>query len=269
MPFVRFRLRVALKWSLHMKPLRRTLLSHEKLPAAFLFLDQPDVAEIIGLAGFPVLIVDREHAATHLAGSLHTLRAIRSTTDAFVMVRPPNGSAANVKPLLDAGFDGILIPDVKSGDEARAIAKATRYAPIGRRGAQFTVSRAARYGADADYATSANADLLVAVMIESQAGLEAIEDIAATPGIDMLFLGPLDLTTDYGSFGDLRSPVLLDALRTAESRILATGKLLGGAALPNETPKTMFARGYALVSATSDVGLLRDAATLSYQLIQR
>lgn len=252
-----------------MKPLRQTLLSGEKLPAAFLFLNQPDVAEIIGLAGFPLMIVDREHAATDLGSLLHSLRAIRSTSDAFVMARAQDGSPAAIKPLLDAGFDGIMVPDVRSGDEARAIAQAARYAPIGRRGAQFTVSRAARYGTDTYHAKQANESLLVAVMIENRAGLEAIDVIAATPGIDMLFLGPLDLTTDYGAFGDLGSPELSEALLKAEQSILATGKLLGGAALPNEAPSALFARGYALVSATSDVGLIRDAAARAYQEIQR
>ncbi|MEQ5872758.1 2,4-dihydroxyhept-2-ene-1,7-dioic acid aldolase [Sagittula sp. NFXS13] len=252
-----------------MNPLRQTLLSGKRLPAAFLFLNQPDVAEIIGLAGFPLMIVDHEHAATDLGSSLHSLRAIRSTTNAFVMARAQDGSPAAIKPLLDAGFDGIMVPDVQSGDEARAIAQAARYAPIGRRGAQFTVSRAARYGADTNHAEQANENLLVAIMIESRAGLEAIDDIAATPGIDMLFLGPLDLTTDYGAFGDLGSSDLSEALLRAEQSILATGKLLGGAALPNEAPATLFARGYAMVSATSDVGLIRDAAARAYQEIQR
>ncbi|SOH95624.1 2-dehydro-3-deoxyglucarate aldolase [Monaibacterium marinum] len=252
-----------------MKPLRQTLFSGETLPAAFLFLDQPDIAEIIGLAGFPLMIVDREHAATDLGNALHSLRAIRSTSNAFVMARAQDGTPAAIKPLLDAGFDGIMVPDVRSADEARAIAQAARYAPIGRRGAQFTVSRAARYGADKNHSEHANNSLLVAVMIESRAGLEAITDIAATPGIDMLFLGPLDLTTDYGTFGELGAPELSEALQTAEQAILATDKLLGGAALPDQDPADLFARGYALVSATSDVGLMRDAAAQAYQEIQR
>lgn len=105
-------------------------------------------------------------------------------------------------------------------------------------------------------------------MIESRAGLEAIPEIAAVPGIDLLFLGPLDLTTDYGIFGDLTSPELADALRRAETAIRASGKMLGGACLPGETAQDLFARGHALVSATSDVGLLREAANRAFQAIQ-
>ncbi|WP_010139012.1 HpcH/HpaI aldolase family protein [Oceanicola sp. S124] len=243
-----------------MTSLRQTLLEGTRLPGAFLFLGNPDVDEVMALAGFPLLIVDREHAAADLSGALHELRAIRAVSGAFVMARARDGSAGAIKPLLDAGFDGVMVADVRSAAQARAIAEAARYAPLGRRGAQFTVSRAARYGADTDHAARANAGLLVAVMIESRQGLEAIEEIAAVPGIDMLFLGPLDLTTDYGTFGDLASAALADALREAEARVRATGCLLGGACLPGESPQDLFARGHVLVSATSDVGLLRGAA---------
>lgn len=250
-----------------MKPLRQTLLSGSPMAGAFLFLGNPDVDEIIALAGFPLLIVDREHAAADMGAALHELRAIRSVSDAFVMARARDGSPGAIKPLLDAGFDGIMVADVRSADEASAIAEAARYAPLGRRGAQFTVSRAARYGADRDHAEKANAAILVAVMIESRAGLEAIDGIAATPGIDLLFLGPLDLTTDYGRFGDLGTPELKAAMRDAEDRIRAAGKMLGTAALPGETPAMLFARGHVLVSAASDVGLLRDAAAHAAQSI--
>ena len=251
-----------------MKPLRQTLLNGTRLPGAFLFLANPDVDEVMAQAGFPLLIVDREHAAADMQSVLHELRAIRAMSDAFVMARARDGSAGAIKPLLDAGFDGIMVADVRSGKEARAIAEAARYAPLGRRGAQFTVSRAARFGADSSHAQTANDSTLVAVMIESRAGLEAIPEIAAIDGIDMLFLGPLDLTSDYGSFGDLASPELAQALRDAETAIRASGKLLGGAALPGEHAQDMFARGHALVTVTSDVGLLRDAAARAVQSIQ-
>lgn len=251
-----------------MKPLRQTLLKGARLPSAFLLLANPDVDEVMAQAGFPLFVVDREHAAAGMSSALHELRAIRATSDAFVMARARDGSAGAIKPLLDAGFDGIMVADVQSAAEARAIAQAARYAPVGRRGAQFTVSRAALYGADYDHARKANESLLVAVMIESRAGLEAIPEIAAVEGIDMLFLGPLDLTSDYGDFGDLTSAELATALRDAEQKILASGKLLGGAALPSERAQDMFARGYALTTVTSDIGLLRDAAARVAQSIQ-
>ncbi len=94
--------------------------------------------------GSPLLIVDREHAAAGVGAALHELRAIRSTSDAFEIAWARDGSAGAIRQLLDAGFDGIMVADVQSGAEARAIARAVRYGPVGCRGPQFTVSRAAR-----------------------------------------------------------------------------------------------------------------------------
>jgi len=247
--------------------LREQLISGDAVLGAFLFMGSADVAEVMGIAGFKLLIVDREHASADLSDALTELRAIRSVCDAFVMARCRDASAGSIKPLLDAGFDGILVADVKSGVEARAIAEAARYAPIGRRGAHFTVSRAARYGLDsATHAETANRSILVGAMIESREGIESISDIAKTPGIDMLFLGPLDMTTDIGEFGDLASSELRDALSQAEDAILKNEALLGGAALPGEAPSDLFKRGYSLVTGASDVGLLMNAAQSAAQL---
>lgn len=105
-------------------------------------------------------------------------------------------------------------------------------------------------------------------MIESRAGLAAIPKIAAVEGIDMLFLEPLDLTKDFGGFGDLTTVELTAAQRDAEDKIRASGRLLGGASLPDERAQDMFARGYALATVTSDVSLLRDAAARVAQSIQ-
>ncbi|WP_299428029.1 aldolase/citrate lyase family protein [uncultured Shimia sp.] len=240
--------------------LREQLLQGAQTSGAFLFLGNPDIAEIMGIAGFPVLIVDREHAAADHASALAELRAIRSVCDAHVLIRTKDDSPAALKPMLDAGFDGVVIADVRSTTQAAKIVETCRYAPLGRRGAQFTVSRAANYGEDPHYAKNANRRLLVSVMLECQSGLDAIEDIGKLPGIDMLFLGPLDLTTDIGRFGDLNHPNLQQALANAERRILATGKCLGGAALPGESPLDLQKRGYHLVSHTSDVSLLRAGA---------
>ncbi|MEQ8445153.1 MAG: aldolase/citrate lyase family protein [Pelagibacterium sp.] len=241
--------------------LRETLLSGAQTLGVFLFLGSPDVAEVMAVAGFRVLLVDREHAAADYATALAELRAIRSVSDAFVMVRTRDNSPGAIKPMLDAGFDGIMVADIRTPKEAHAITDAARYAPMGRRGAHFTVSRAAHYGLDvARHSETANQSILVCAMIESRQGLENIDAIAAVEGIDMLFLGPLDLTADYGTFGNLASPELAAALHKAEARITQSGKLLGGAALPGDTLVDLFSRGYSLVTSASDVGILREGA---------
>lgn len=234
------------------------------LLGAFLFTSSPDVAEIMAIAGYDALVVDREHVAADLEGALHQLRAIRAVSEIPVLVRVRDHAESSIKPLLDAGFDGILAANVRSAAEARAIVHAGHYAPLGRRGAHYTVSRAAGYGVDrASYVEHARRETLIVAMIESGAGWSAIEDIAAVDGIDMLFLGPLDLTADFGKFGDLADPQLAEALRDAEARILASGVWLGGALLPSMPVADAFRRGYRFVTGASDVGLLLASATAS------
>lgn len=241
--------------------LKARLSAGETILAAFLFLPSPDVAEIMALAGFGALVVDREHIAADMESALHQLRAIRSVSDVPVLVRVRDHGEGSIKPLLDAGFDGIVAANVQSADAARRLVEACHYPPLGRRGAHYTVSRAARYGIDAaTYPRDADETLLIA-MIESADGVNAIEAIASVDGIDMLFLGPLDLTGDYGTFGDLDHADLLHILSDTSRRICASGKHLGGALVPSITPAEAQAAGYRFITAQSDVGLLRSAAS--------
>lgn len=241
--------------------LKARLLAGEATLAAFLFTDSADVAEIMAVSGFDALIVDREHVASDMERALGQLRAIRSVSDIPVLVRLRDHGEGSIKPLLDAGFDGIIAANVTSAAAARSIVESSHYPPLGRRGAQFTVSRAAGYGLGTKEAVErARADTLVIAMIESAAGVTAIKDIAAVPGIDMLFLGPLDLSADFGTYSDLSHPDLRAAIASAERSILESGVLLGGALLPGDKPQAAFARGHRLVTGASDVGLLLAAA---------
>ncbi|MET3927212.1 aldolase/citrate lyase family protein [Devosia sp. 2618] len=240
--------------------LKARLSAGETILAAFLFLPSPDVAEIMALAGFGALIVDREHIAADMESALHQLRAIRSVSDVPVLVRVRDHGEGSIKPLLDAGFDGIVAANVQSAEAARQLVANCHYPPLGRRGAHYTVSRAARYGMDAQTYPQQAADTLVIAMIESANGVAAIEDIAAVDGIDMLFLGPLDLAGDFGSFGDLGHKDLLATLDAAAARIKATGTHLGGALVPTMPIAQAKSAGYRLITAQSDIGLLRTGA---------
>lgn len=241
--------------------LKARLLAGQAAFAAFLFTDSADIAEIMAVAGFDALIVDREHVASDMERAVNQLRAIRSISDIPVLVRVRDHGEGSIKPLLDAGFDGIIAANVTSAAAARELVLASHYPPLGRRGAHFTVSRAARFGLDGPSAAGrARAETLVVAMIESGAGLAAILEIAAVDGIDMLFIGPLDLTADAGTYGDLGHPDLIAAIRDAENAITASGTMLGGALLPGDRPRDAFSRGYRLVTGVSDIGLLLGAA---------
>jgi 2-keto-3-deoxy-L-rhamnonate aldolase RhmA len=241
--------------------LKQTLARGGRARAGWLFSDAPVNAEIMGLAGFDALLLDREHSAAGFETCVATMRAIRAAGDSTILVRAAENSVSELKRLLDLGAEGVLLANVESAEEARDAVAACRYPPRGRRGMQYPLSRAASWGLDADtYVATIEDNLLVAAMIESPAGVEAIDGIAAVDGIDMLFIGPGDLSAGAGHATDYAHPVVASLLETAEARVRRSGKLLGGAAWPGHPPEALFARGYSFVSFTSDVALLRDAA---------
>jgi 4-hydroxy-2-oxoheptanedioate aldolase len=101
---------------------------------------------------------------------------------------------------------------------------------------------------------------MIAVQIESLTGVEQVEEIAAVAGIDMLLLGPRDLSASIGKLGRFEDPEVLAIVAKAEAAILGSGKLLGSVIYPGQTPGQMFERGYDLLIAGSDIGFLVEGA---------
>ena len=134
-------------------------------------------------------------------------------------------------------------------------------APRGRRGLAASLIRASRYGADLDaYLAHCGDDLLVIAQIETERAVKAAGEIAAVDGIDMVFIGPFDLSADLGHLGQPDHPDVRKAIESTEQAVRAAGKMLGGLPSPQRSAKDLFDDGYDLVLAGSDVLLLRDAA---------
>ena len=167
-------------------------------PLAGTFMKTPavDVLEVLILAGLDFVCLDAEHAPFDRA-SLNTLCAVGRAADFPILVRVPSGSAEQIGMALDAGADGIVVPHVTDAATAERVARTSRFGPGGRGYAGST-----RW---AGFATrsmpevlAAAADTIVIAQIEDPEAVEVVEDIAATDGIDALFLGPADLTVGYG-----------------------------------------------------------------------
>jgi 4-hydroxy-2-oxoheptanedioate aldolase len=233
---------------------------------AWLFMGSPDATEVLGHCGFDALIIDHEHSPGGIETAVHQMRAIRAAGDATILVRLRGLDADGIKLALDCGAEGLLLPNVASADEARAFVSACRYPPRGRRGAHFTVSRAARWGfAAQEYCRDADSRLLLIPMIESVEGVRAIPELAGVEGLSMLFLGPLDLTSSAGRMGAWDDPKVAALLREAETAVVSSGLALGGALVPGDTAERCFARGYRFATVGSDVGMLRQGAARCLQ----
>lgn len=188
------------------------------------------------------------------------LQAIGNIPSVTPIVRIAANDPALIKRVLDLGAEGIVVPMVESVEEAQAAVRAVYYPPKGRRGVA-RVTRAARFGLRfQDYFQAANDKMLVVTQIESQAGVDAAEAIASVEGIDVLFVGPLDLSTALGVQGNLQAPEFQRALESIETAARTHHKTLGVAAANDRMASEYRERSYRFVSLSSDTALLVEAA---------
>jgi 4-hydroxy-2-oxoheptanedioate aldolase len=208
-------------------------------------------AELMAAAGFDWVLVDRQHGLIGEADMFDMLRALTiSGTPSFVRVSQTDHG--EIGRALDAGAHGVVVPQVDSVEEARAAAEACRYAPTGSR--SIGPSRLKLYGrADPG---EANASVVCLAMIESRAGLEAVEEIAAVDGVDGLFVGPADLGLDTG----LQGEAFDDALRRVARACAGRGKLAGAFGMGAARISGWVELGYSFLAVDSDATFLLAAA---------
>ncbi len=210
-----------------MADLRARIRAGETLIGVFSDLASPLAAELCGEAGFDWIVLDLEHGAATEADLLALLYAVGSTSMAPI-VRPQSSERLRVGRALDLGAAGIMLPQLQSIDEVRSAVGYLRYPPAGQRGVALR-TRGARMGTigHADIARVVNEQIVGIVQIESTGGLEAVEQIAGLEEVDVLFVGPADLTHSLGIPGRFDEPAYLEALRSVVAACRAHGKAAG------------------------------------------
>ncbi|HWN55006.1 MAG TPA: aldolase/citrate lyase family protein, partial [Methylomirabilota bacterium] len=151
-------------------------------------------AEVMARQGFDVLCVDMQHGTTDMSDVWPMLQAI-SQTDTVPVVRVPWNEPATIMKALDLGAYGIIVPLINSAEDAAKAVAACRYPPVGMRSSGPV--RAVHYGG-ADYLAKANDEIVVMAMIETKEGLDNLDAICATPGLDAVYIGPSDLSFALG-----------------------------------------------------------------------
>jgi 4-hydroxy-2-oxoheptanedioate aldolase len=182
-------------------------------------------AEIVAGSGFDWLVVDTEHSPNEVDTTLSQLQAA-AASPVSVVVRPAWNDKVLIKRHLDIGAQTLLIPYVQDAAEAQAAVAAMRFPPRGVRGVAG-VTRASRFGRVKDYARRAEEALCLLVQIETRAGLDNLEAIARTEGVDGVFIGPADLAAGLGHLGDIPHPEVQSAIEDGVKRIRACGKGAG------------------------------------------
>lgn len=250
-------------------PLKERLRAGQAAIGTWLTFASPAVAEALAGLEPDWLLVDTEHSAFNEETLEEMLRAIRAGSPSVVpLVRVAANDVALIKKALDRGAMGVLVPLVNSPVEARAAVAASRYPPQGIRG--VAGSRASRYGRTLEqYYASWNENVLVGVQIETRPALEAVDEIAATDGVDLLFIGPNDLSASLGLYRQFEHPDYRAAVRRILEAARHAGKAAGYMARNAEEAGSKIAEGFQFVSVTSDARLLTGAASQAFERLRR
>ena len=239
--------------------LKARLKAGEKLLGAWSMSTSPDNAEVMALSGLDFVLMDHEHGQATLPDAIAQLRAMKGTSCAGLM-RVPWNDMVFIKRALDAGIHGVMVPQVNTAEEARAAVAACRYPPRGVRGAAGG-TRAAAYGVDTGYYDRADDDLIIIVQIETPQAVENVEAIAAVDGVDVVFIGPRDMSAALGKLNKMDDPELRALIARVEQATLASGKALGTVAPTAALVKELFGRGYTFLISGSDLSHLRAGIT--------
>ena len=247
-------------------PLKEKLRAGEVVTSMIVRISRgPETGRLAGTAGLDAIYVDLEHSPL----TLETTAVIcTSAWEAGVtpMVRVPGKDAGLIGRILDLGAMGVIAPQVDSADDARQAVSAALYPPAGRRSVSSTLPVLAYRNFPAlEMTQQMNSQILIAVMIETEAGIRHCDEIAAVDGVDMLFIGAHDLSVDMGLAGQSDHPRLKASIHQVLQSAKRHGKAvgIGGMAANPQALQFWLTQGVQFISVGSDLGFLLQGATQS------
>jgi 4-hydroxy-2-oxoheptanedioate aldolase len=225
---------------------------------AWLTIPSAWTAEVMAHAGFDAVTLDMQHGLAGYETMLAMLQAV-STSETTPLARVPWNDPALTMRLLDGGAYGVICPMINNRLEAEAFVGACRYPPLGYR--SYGPTRASVYAGE-DYFKKANETVLTLAMIETAPGLENLDEILATPGLDGVYVGTIDLSISMGlaGLGDLDDPALKDAMNKIMAGIGKYGLVAGVHARNAAEARLLSEWGFRLITPATDTILLQTAA---------
>ena len=243
-----------------MNPIKQRLQNGDFLTAGWAELGNPDVAEIMVRHGWNLIVIDGEHGIGNLENWVAVARAVEAA-GGEVLLRVPDGSDTTLKRVLDRGFRSLIVPMVNTPAQAKAIAGHCRYPGLGTRGYAAPIVRASAYGARPDYARDESHDeLLLFVQCEHPDAITGLAEIAATPGIDGIFLGPNDLSAALGHLERMDHADTQAAIAEVEAGAKKAGTMLATVLGAGRGWADLKGLGYNLAVGVNDVSFLVQSA---------
>jgi 4-hydroxy-2-oxoheptanedioate aldolase len=240
--------------------LKKKLLAGKPALGTFVGTGSADLVDILGISGFDFVILDTEHAPGTPISIMGQIRAAEER-GMSALVRLPNVGRTTVLRALDTGISGILAPQVNDAATARAFVDASLYPPSGCRG--FAASRATDYGSAPsipDYIEEANSDLLRVVQCETEEAVRNIDAIAGLEAIDVVFIGPFDLSLSLGVPGNIFHPKMIEAVDKVLAVCKKRGKIAGIYASSPEDARKRLDQGFSFLAYSMDTLIFASAA---------
>ncbi|MHB1355683.1 MAG: HpcH/HpaI aldolase family protein [Anaerolineae bacterium] len=239
--------------------LKRKLQRGEVVYGPFMNCSYGSFIEIVGLTGFDFAIIDMEHGPLEVETAEDLCRAGQNA-GLSPIVRVRKNDAPQIQRALDIGSAGVQVPQIETRADAEAVVRAAKYQPLGMRGLSF-FTRAGDYVVYGQEGITdrLNDEQLVIIHIEGQRGLENLDEIVAVPNIDVVFLGPYDLSQSFGIPGQVNDPRVVKGMEIATKKIRAAGKAAGTFAGTGEAAKRWTGLGVQYISLSVDVGIFANA----------
>jgi 4-hydroxy-2-oxoheptanedioate aldolase len=243
-----------------MSNIKERLKNGEAVHGCWLNMGSSVSAEIVGSVGFDWVLFDLEHGIGTDAYLVPQLQALGNDS-AVPMVRVESFDTARVKRVLDAGVKGVMFPQIQNATEAKKAIENMYYPPVGKRGFAKMV-RATQFGKNFEnYYEFAKNNLLGIIQIETIESLNHLDEIAKLEGVDVLFLGPADLSLALGVFGQWDHPLFVDAVQKIGAAAAKAGKAAGILFFDLDQYDFYYENGFRFMASGSDMTFLSKGAT--------
>lgn len=216
--------------------MKRKLEADEDTFGPFVGFPSPAITEMMGWMGYDFVVIDCEHGTIDFESAENMIRAAE-LSGATAVVRIGLNHQKHILRFLEAGAQGVLIPMINNARDAREVIEAVKFPPIGQRGNYS--GRGARHGLVPmnQYVKSANEETWVALQIETLEGIENQDEIIATKHADCIFLGPGDLSLQFGFPGQMGHPRVVESIEKLTAKIIGAGKQVGTVTTPENVKR--------------------------------
>jgi len=240
--------------------LKEVLKEGKNVFGPFMKFTDPAAVEIMGFAGFDFVIIDAEHGPISMQNAQNMIRAAE-IANITPVIRVANNDEALILRALDIGAQGIEIPQINSKLQAIKAVRSVKYAPQGERGVCRYV-RAANYSSinKFKYFKSANKETMIIVHIEGVEGINNLDGILSVPDIDVIFVGPYDLSQSLGIPGEVNNPLVTEKMKEVVLKCRENKVAVGTFADDVETAKSWVSLGVQYMAFSVDVGILYEAS---------